>query len=317
VHVEYEAPVKFSKAFTLIELLVVIAIIAILAAILFPVFAQAKEAAKKTADLSNLKQFGTAVQMYLTDYDDVFPLASGATSSGWTFGQGHQVPANWDTTISAEKLAANQVFWANSMYIYVKNYQLYESPAASDVPYSLAPNQPSGGNVVRTTYTFNGLLQAYPSTGIQYISSVPVFWAGRGKRKTPGFAFANPSLWCQNGAAPCTYTPPTAGCGPSVNGQWTYMAYTKDGSVEVSAQMFSQGTNFVYGDSSAKFRRIGSDTNNPTDPKIDPFGRYQAGKNGVPQSGKAWMTAGPDWCHAFIFRPDYDPSRDVPAILGE
>lgn len=61
------------KAFTLIELLVVIAIIAILAAILFPVFAQAKAAAKKTAALSNQKQIGLAVLQYMTDFDDVFP----------------------------------------------------------------------------------------------------------------------------------------------------------------------------------------------------------------------------------------------------
>ncbi len=62
-----------SKAFTLIELLVVIAIIAILAAILFPVFAQAKQAAKRTAALSNIKQTGTAAQIYLADYDDMLP----------------------------------------------------------------------------------------------------------------------------------------------------------------------------------------------------------------------------------------------------
>ncbi|MEQ1935241.1 MAG: prepilin-type N-terminal cleavage/methylation domain-containing protein, partial [Fimbriimonadaceae bacterium] len=58
------------SAFTLIELLVVIAIIAILAAILFPVFAQAKEAAKRTACLSNARQIGMSVKMYLGDNDD-------------------------------------------------------------------------------------------------------------------------------------------------------------------------------------------------------------------------------------------------------
>jgi prepilin-type N-terminal cleavage/methylation domain-containing protein len=61
------------KAFTLIELLVVIAIIAILAAILFPVFAQAKLAAKKTQGLAQAKQVGTATEMYLSDSDDVLP----------------------------------------------------------------------------------------------------------------------------------------------------------------------------------------------------------------------------------------------------
>jgi len=67
------------KAFTLIELLVVIAIIAILAAILFPVFAQAKAAAKQTQDISNLKNINMGNQIYLTDYDDRWvPWTSGA-----------------------------------------------------------------------------------------------------------------------------------------------------------------------------------------------------------------------------------------------
>jgi prepilin-type N-terminal cleavage/methylation domain-containing protein len=70
------------RAFTLIELLVVIAIIAILAAILFPVFAQAKTAAKATAGVSNVKQMGTAIVLYQNDYDDNFPLAAYGTADG-------------------------------------------------------------------------------------------------------------------------------------------------------------------------------------------------------------------------------------------
>jgi len=72
------------RAFTLIELLVVIAIIAILAAILFPVFAQAKAAAKRTAELSQVKQIGTGLILYTTDHDDHVPASRVVESGdGW------------------------------------------------------------------------------------------------------------------------------------------------------------------------------------------------------------------------------------------
>lgn len=83
------------RVFTLIELLVVIAIIAILAAILFPVFAQARAKARQTSALSNLKQIGTAVMLYLQDYDEAFPMTmdtqSGApqTVSYWAIQNYH------------------------------------------------------------------------------------------------------------------------------------------------------------------------------------------------------------------------------------
>jgi len=67
---------RMKRGFTLIELLVVIAIIAILAAILFPVFAQARESARKTSCLSNVKQIDLAIQMYVNDYDEVLPTSS-------------------------------------------------------------------------------------------------------------------------------------------------------------------------------------------------------------------------------------------------
>lgn len=78
------------KAFTLIELLAVIAIIAILAAILFPVFAQAKEAAKKTNCLSNGRQVGIATMMYLGDSDGVFPIFNMYNSSPGPKEAGHK-----------------------------------------------------------------------------------------------------------------------------------------------------------------------------------------------------------------------------------
>jgi prepilin-type N-terminal cleavage/methylation domain-containing protein/prepilin-type processing-associated H-X9-DG protein len=79
-----------NKAFTLIELLVVIAIIAILAAILFPVFAQAKLAAKKTSSLSNIKQTTLGVIMYIGDFDDEYGTGNGTcwfypTDGGWAW----------------------------------------------------------------------------------------------------------------------------------------------------------------------------------------------------------------------------------------
>src|SRR5438876_9260155 len=71
------------SGFTLIELLVVIAIIAILAAILFPVFARAREQARRTACISNVKQLGTAWMMYVQDYDESFPPSNSPNNSEW------------------------------------------------------------------------------------------------------------------------------------------------------------------------------------------------------------------------------------------
>jgi prepilin-type N-terminal cleavage/methylation domain-containing protein len=83
------------EGFTLIELLVVIAIIAILAAILFPVFARAREAARSKACISNLKQLNTALKMYMGDYDQRFPLALNRYD--------RLVAQNWDTPAQFEK----------------------------------------------------------------------------------------------------------------------------------------------------------------------------------------------------------------------
>jgi len=103
------------NGFTLIELLVVIAIIAILAAILFPVFAQAKAAAKTTQALSNTKQIGTGMQMYLSDNDDQY--APRRTVVEWT---------NW--TGNNCGTARSQLSWKQLTYPYIKSSQLFTDP---------------------------------------------------------------------------------------------------------------------------------------------------------------------------------------------
>jgi len=95
------------SGFTLIELLVVIAIIAILAAILFPVFARAREKARQTSCLSNVKQIALAVTMYTQDYDESNPIS-------WCY-------ANNSTGY----------IWADAVLPYVKNLQVFGCPSSS------------------------------------------------------------------------------------------------------------------------------------------------------------------------------------------
>lgn len=103
--------------FTLIELLVVIAIIAILAAILFPVFAQAREKARQSSCLSNEKQIGLGVLQYVQDYDEVFPYAERSVNPVPAGGQGY-------------------VFWDTLIQPYVKNGELEDRTAQTGSVYN-------------------------------------------------------------------------------------------------------------------------------------------------------------------------------------
>jgi len=110
---------RSSRGFTLIELLVVIAIIAILAAILFPVFAQAREKARTTSCLSNFKQGALAWLMYLQDYDEeMVPM--------WTGGHPGQPGAYPGGGTS------NDLLWPDLLNPYIKTWQIFHCPSSAD-----------------------------------------------------------------------------------------------------------------------------------------------------------------------------------------
>jgi len=114
------------NAFTLIELLVVIAIIAILAAILFPVFAQAKAAAKKTVDLSNFNQIGKAIMLYANDNDDR------------TMHVDHET----------------EYAWFDPLFPYVKSGDVFKTPAYTR---KMVVNDEGEQEMPKTDYSLNGL----------------------------------------------------------------------------------------------------------------------------------------------------------------
>ncbi|RYX84465.1 DUF1559 domain-containing protein [bacterium] len=113
------------RAFTLIELLVVIAIIAILAAILFPVFARARENARKSSCLSNLKQLGLAFAQYTQDYDERYPMwrATGCANNG---------DCGWATDRSAS--------FPSPVTSYIKSRQILQCPSESATTVTAAPS---------------------------------------------------------------------------------------------------------------------------------------------------------------------------------
>ncbi len=172
------------RGFTLIELLVVIAIIAILAAILFPVFAKAREKARQTSCLSNMKQLTLGMLMYAQDYDEKW-------CPGYRGGGGYDPVTKTNRT--------GWYAWWGNIYPYVKNAQIYSCPSAGGtVDYSYNPW------VVTRGYGDFGASANLMATLQEPASVLLLFevWAGTRPCGYPiGNVAAGSSPWCRARAA--------------------------------------------------------------------------------------------------------------------
>ncbi|MBS1708678.1 MAG: prepilin-type N-terminal cleavage/methylation domain-containing protein [Armatimonadetes bacterium] len=312
---------KYRSAFTLIELLVVIAIIAILAAILFPVFAQAKEAAKKTQTLSNIKQYGTAINIYLTDNDDVMPQSMSQRASGtWRWATFHPFPSGWFDDGSGGWVSPelqNQVaaVWTNAVYPYVKNAQITEVAGATNaqavsgdfaLPRLKAP--------YKMGFSMNGLLHTFSATSVNSPSIVPLLWSGFGKLNFEGRLLTSPNLKC-NGTAftECKFNPDqppqpgAAGDGFASAWFWGTAGFSSPANFSPPASIAGNNTVIVaHVDTSTKAVHIPSPG---TDKSMDVNGIFtQIDNTGAPTDMKACRISPTGTFYHGFFRPDYDGS---------
>ena len=128
-----------TRGFTLIELLVVIAIISILASILFPVFARARENARRTSCISNLKQMGLATMQYTQDYDEGLPVALYSVPTTYDYPDGK----SWQPGI---------LYWPQMIYPYHKSSQVFFCPSSPDPNLTNPRRLNYGANEVVITY---------------------------------------------------------------------------------------------------------------------------------------------------------------------
>lgn len=301
---------KERRGFTLIELLVVIAIIAILAAILFPVFAQAREKARAIACLSNTKQLGLAFLMYVQDYDEQYPLGFSRDPNGtWNTGAYIATPNTW---VPNDTLDA--AVWSNSVQPYIKNLQMYQCPDGASTEVSTGAYSSALGARAQMTYAFNGLLSTLSEAGVNAVAVTPLIWEGAGKVAIDGYAITSPTLYCPNPNAGCTYSAPGGTC--SGNGGSSYVVDLNGSSFFLGTAWVhnNHGMNFAYCDGHAKYVILGGTTSSTPGSGAansylsDPFKYYD--NNGFPYDGGS-QNSGANMdpivgCQVEYFRPDWD-----------
>jgi prepilin-type N-terminal cleavage/methylation domain-containing protein len=248
------------KAFTLIELLVVIAIIAILAAILFPVFAQAKLAAKETSALSNTKQMGLATLMYVNDYDDTFPLAGVLRPGGGKLGMGVTAPYPYNDglVLTAAAAGANpttiwdsvprqnmaECYAPNSVQPYIKSLPLESLTGLSNVQTGSDASFGGAGFVAPgdANLSFNGDLHHYSTTAVVESSITPMWWPGQGSINIIGHSASEPALNCANTVDDCMFN---SGSSPEAGGA-SHLLYSSQPGDILFLQSTANATPYPY-----------------------------------------------------------------------
>jgi prepilin-type N-terminal cleavage/methylation domain-containing protein len=258
--------VNHKRAFTLIELLVVIAIIAILAAILFPVFAQAKLAAKKTQTLAQFKQTGLAANIYITDADDVFPLSMSYDSlaaggvGAWRTGSYTGVPNGWTSTAARDvepRKSEEGTMVFNSIQPYTKNLGVYEGAGLIDFNPGFTQSLVVGApKPAKCNLTFNGLLHAWSATAINQPSKLPLMLENY-KQNTIGGQISNPVLCCTNTGPDCRFNPGGYPQGGQVSCAYYgpgygYVWFLSTAAANFTVWVYGRGMPFVASDTSAR-----------------------------------------------------------------
>ena len=231
-----------ASGFTLIELLVVIAIIAILAAILFPVFAQAREKARQTSCLSNIKQIGLGLMMYAQDYDEQFPRSDYTAPSP---------PLNPSAT-GAFAARVNHYKWQAWVLPYIKNTQIFFCPSRTRDEVAWSTN----GEVKGNGYALNLSISGRP---IAAGGENPGFLGGGLPGiNTPAETYLLQELRNQVSFSSCS----TSGCAAGATlypaaRQDSWAAYLTPGGVVNKANApHSDGFNFTYCDGHAKYLNV-------------------------------------------------------------
>jgi len=264
---------KALHGFTLIELLVVIAIIAILAAILFPVFAQAREKARQSSCASNLKQMSLGTLAYVQDYDGTYPISMPA-------GTGISIRPIGDPDRGGFGPITRST-WFVATQPYIKNYQILRCPSAAvdtDLGYGDTTAYPWASGI-SATYMPNGYLNAWPEANSSTPTQV-IMYTGVGKQAYiasylpfPILSNAALSYANSNGGSVATFIDNGPGC-TAVGGIFTQM-------VDFTWYNHGEGENYAYMDGHVKWLRAGGPGT--------PFARIQT-PDGKPFSGGGYYS---------------------------